>query len=207
METNGLRLETSPVQTLRDYERSNPGLIIITAGLDTQDAISQTIPIVLSGFFDDSTDSTVHCLFQLVVAALLRMVELTGIVLSVEKLQRAKGDRKATVTVIVSPPTRPEHLVWNWVKGYVISLGRELHLDAFKIFDTQKRIDGACAKLNTLETLASKRQSRLVPTSKLLSLIGIAMFLVAVAGHLRALLNTPIACLRVKTRAKHTRLP
>ena len=35
----------------------------VAAGLDTQDAISQTIPVVLSGFFDDSTDSTCDLVF------------------------------------------------------------------------------------------------------------------------------------------------
>ena len=171
-------------------------------GLSPQEAINQTVPVALAGFFDDSTDSCVRCLFQLVLAALLRMVEMTGIVLSAEKLQRGKAGYKATATILSSPPRRTADIRWDWSRGVVVSLGRELHIDKLKLFDTQKRIDDACSKLSTLESLAAARSSRLVRSSKLMTLIGIAMFLVAVAGHLRALLNAPIACLRVKTNAR-----
>ena len=47
------------------------------AGLSRQECINQSLPVSLSGFIDDSYDTTVRCLFLLVLSALLRMVEVS----------------------------------------------------------------------------------------------------------------------------------
>ena len=172
------------------------------AGLSRQECINQSLPVSLSGFIDDSYDTTVRCLFLLVLSALLRMVELTGIVLSASKVQRARAGVRATVTLLRDPPTLIAHILWRWATGVAVSLGREIHLDTKKIFDTQKRVDAVCRQATALETLAAKRITRLVDSSKLLALIGVCMFMIMIAEHLRSLLNSPIACTRVKTRTR-----
>ena len=84
----------------------------------------ESLPYCRSGFFDDAQQSAPRSMIQMVLACILRLSSLTGVDISVPKLQWAKAGLLATASPLVAHPTLVEQLYFEFLPGYAICLGR-----------------------------------------------------------------------------------
>jgi hypothetical protein len=168
----------------------------LAAGLSMRDAIYNSLPYTASGFFDDSQQSAAACMITIVLGCLLRLTQLTGVKVSGPKLQWAKPGVVGTAKLLQPEPTLVSHLVWTFVAGFAVALGRELNTVTWRLFDTIARIDEANSRLDVLLGHGAGQKNVLHVTEQALqSAAGLFMFMIQVARQYRALMNSTWRCL------------
>jgi hypothetical protein len=178
---------------------------VIKQGKSQREAIFNSLCNNFSGFIDDGQLSTIACFMPLVIATLLRLVEIIGVRLSVEKLQWAKDGKLFVATALQEKVQRPEHIQWQQSQeaDAAICLGRLMDATCMCVRDTPERI--AELKIMSNDLLSHGRDHSAVSFQFLRTYLGITMYVVQLQVMLRCLVSSLWKVLTVKTRYKHTK--
>jgi hypothetical protein len=173
-------------------------------GRSEQDAISESIPARLQGFFDDGQTVTIRCLFDVLVQSMILMVAHIGLALSWKKIIRARPGSIATVSV-PEAPTSFRDFTYHWKRDQALVLGRKMDLERKAVRDPPQRIRDARQQLHALERSAASSPNRIVRRSALQSMLGVAMWIVMILQLIRQKMNRPFACLAASLRTRPDR--
>ena len=175
--------------------RQNRYSIARQAGYCVRDAIWESLPYARSGFFDDAQQSAPACMAPMIVSCILRLAALTGVDISIPKMQWAKTGMLAIATPLVEKPTCIEQLYFAFEPGFAVCLGRLMQNTTFKIFDTPERIAHCIAWATRLCDTAQQHSKHMISFSELQALAGLLVFIIMIRPELRGRMNSVWRCL------------
>ena len=119
-----------------------------------REAIWQSIPYTSAGFFDDSQQSGASCFMLIILGTVIRLAELSGVMVSIPKLIWARPGLVGTPTLLKPIPRGVNDIDWSFATGLAVGLGRELDTIQWTVTDTEARVDEAIQRVRQL--IASK---------------------------------------------------
>ena len=174
------------------------------AGMTQQEAVLQSLPLSLSGYYDDGQSGISYCLRSILVAALFVLVHMTGIKLSVAKMFLAVDDQIGKVIVLTAPPTHPTHFMFSFSTGSAVVLGVEVTMHTLRMRHSLQRL------LSWWKAAAHYRRQRgsrgMIKLSTTQSILGISQHHVNLRKWTGGLLNSLRACTRVSPLIVHNQL-
>ena len=175
----------------------------VRQGLSKHQCVFASIPCTMQGYIDDGQISLAACFVPLFIAALLRMVAMTGIQLAASKLQWAQPGKLYKANLLREPPMLPEDIDWvrDMVHDNAVCLGRYMDTRNGKIHDTPERIADVSKRTRQLVEQAATTNGK-VSFLLFRALLGVLIWMVAIAPVMRSCLNACWKCLYAKTRLR-----
>ena len=173
-------------------------------GASDQEAIAQSLPVCLHGFYDDGQSGCAFLLYPVLIAALFLLVTLTSIRLSLKKLLLLVDDQVGKVDILQDPPVTPADFTFKFATACGTMLGKEISLTpTLRVRNSVKR----CLRLwRAVAELTSKRtKAGIVDLRAVQSVIGKLRNGLEVLPQWKGLLNPLSACTRVSMRGPRER--